>query len=165
MARKAFRLLQMKNVMRGEPSRASLRGLSMQKRCLYVYRLQDGLSGGPANVETTDQISPLVHHAQHAIESLSGPTRIETASLRQLHHMAALDVQTLTTNIHLVLTTWTLAVSQVKTRRQLPLALRVHAESQIFGVVIPVVKQHIEDSALKRFLHLALIARDHARGP
>ena len=79
--------------------------------------------------------------------------------------MASLDVQTLFTNIHLVRSTGTLAVSEVKTRRQFPVALRVQAESQIFGVVITVVKQHIEDSPLKRFLHLALISRDHACGP
>ena len=62
----------------------------MQARSLYVYRLPDGLSGGPANVETTDQISPRVHHAQHAIEPLPGPTRIEPAGLGQMHDMAAL---------------------------------------------------------------------------
>jgi NAD+ synthase (glutamine-hydrolysing) len=65
---------------------------------------------------------------------------------------------------HLVLTTGTFAVGEVKTRGQLPVSLRIHAVGQVFGMVISVVKQHIEDRTLKRFLHLTLIARDHACG-
>lgn len=44
------------------------------------------------------------------------------------------------------------------------MSLRIHTVREVLGVVIPIVKQHVEYRPLKCFLHLALITRDHPCG-
>jgi hypothetical protein len=116
------------------------------------------------DIKRFDQRSPLVCHCQHGIQPVPCPPCVDAALLCLLHQMTAGDEHSFAANVHLVLTTGALAVRQVKARGKLPVPLRIHAVSQVFGMVIPVVKKHIEYRSLKCFLHLTFIPSDHASG-
>ena len=79
--------------------------------------------------------------------------------------MPAFDGGPFAAHVQVVLTHRAFAEGQIEGRRQTPAPVTPETPREVLGMVIPIVEEHIEDSACVGLLHFALVARQETGSP
>ena len=85
------------------------------------------------------------------------------AGLRQFQQVAARRRAPFSGDGHGVLTSWAGRENEIVGGRQLPVAFVGHTEGEVFHVIVPVVRQHVEDHPTVAFQNVLVISGQDPR--